>query len=126
MKKLMKDPEHAMRFAKEMYHRRLPLEDRLALTRRAFEHADAHRNPDAPLFILSAVTNHGEQAKRTQEMRHGFNAMCRDFCAGRPNTFFVDIDTLLDPDEFADSDHYTRTGYFKIAEFVNTNTKPKD
>lgn len=123
MKKLMKDPEHAMRFAKEMFHRRLPLDERLELTRRAFAHADSLRRADAPLFILSAVTNHGEQAKRTQAMRQSFNAMCRDFCANREGAYFVDIDTLLDPDEFADSDHYTRTGYFKIAEFVNQTTK---
>ena len=121
MKKLMQDPDHAMRFAKEMFHRRLPLEDRLELTRRSFEHADAQRDPETPLFILSAVTKHGQQAERTLDMRQGFNAMCRDFCAGRPNTYFVDVDTLLNPDEFADSDHYTRTGYFKIAEFVNQN-----
>ncbi len=124
MKKLMQDPDHAMRFAKEMFHRRLPLEERLDLTRRSFEHADNLRDPETPLFILSSVTKHGQQAERTLAMRQGFNAMCRDFCAGRPNTFFVDIDTLLDDDEFADSDHYTRTGYFKIAEFVNQNARP--
>lgn len=121
-KKLMQDPDHATRFAKEMYHRRIPLEDRLALTRRSFEHAHNMRNPEKPLFLLSAVTQHGQQAERTLEMRQAFNAMCRDFCASVDNAFFVDIDTLLDPDEFADSDHYTRTGYFKIAEFVNKNT----
>jgi len=49
--------------------------------------------------------------------------MCASFCADRENAHFVDIDTLLEPEEFADSDHYTRTGYFKIAEFVNNNAK---
>ena len=38
------------------------------------------------------------------------------------NKHSVDIDKLLLPEEFADSDHYTRTGYFKIAEFVNRRT----
>ena len=121
-KKLMRDPDHAARFAKEMFHRRLPLEERLAMTRRAFEHADALRRPEAPLFILSAVTKHGQQAERSLSIRQAFNAMCRDFCASSDNAIFIDVDTLLQPEEFADSDHYTRTGYFKIAEFVNAQT----
>ena len=123
MKKLMKDPDHAIRFAKEMYHRRLPLEERIELTRRSFAHADNLRDKATPLFILSAVTEHGQQAERTYEMRKAFNTMCASFCADRENAHFVDIDTLLEPEEFADSDHYTRTGYFKIAEFVNNNAK---
>ena len=64
-------------------------------------------------------TEHGQQAERTQEMRVAFNAMCRAFCDTHENAHFVDVDKLLDPEEFADSDHYTRTGYFKIADFVN-------
>ena len=31
----------------------------------------------------------------------------------------MNLDQLLAPEDFVDSDHYTRTGYFKIAEFVN-------
>ncbi|MDW4549971.1 hypothetical protein R5H32_11455 [Defluviimonas sp. D31] len=119
LKRLMKDPDHALRFAKEMFHRRLPLEDRLDLTRQAFAHAYGHKKPGALLFILSAVADHGQQAERTRDMRLAFNTMCREFCADNPEAVFVDIDTLLLPEEFADSDHYTRTGYFKIADFMN-------
>ncbi|NDW53445.1 hypothetical protein [Aliiroseovarius sp. PrR006] len=121
-KKLMRDHQLAMRFAKEMHHRRLPREERLELTRRAFQHSYDLKQPGVPLFILGAATQHGEQAKRTLEMREDFNRMCRRFCDAHPDAEFVDVDTLLDPDEFADSDHYTRTGYFKIADFVNTHT----
>ena len=122
MKKLMQDPDTAMRFAKEMFHRRLPLDERVELTRRALARAAELRNPMAPLFVLGAATLYGEQAKRTISIRLPFNAMCRAFCADTPNSYFVDVDALLQPDEFADSDHYTRTGYFKIAEFVNQKT----
>ena len=121
-KKMMKDPDTAIRFAKEMFHRRLPLANRLELTRKSFEHAAAHRDPATPLFILGAATVYGQQAERTQDMRQDFNTMCRSFCAATPNAIFVDVDTLLEPEEFADSDHYTRTGYFKIADFVNKQT----
>ena len=119
LKGLMKDPDLALRFAKEMFHRRLPLSERLAMTYRAFHHAYGKKRPGVPLFILLAATEHGEQAKRTREIRLEFNAMCREFCSANPEALVVDVDALLEPDEFADSDHYTRTGYFKIAEFVN-------
>lgn len=122
-KRLMKDPNLAARFAKEMYHRRLTLADRLELTRLCFVRVDGLRRPSAPLFILSAASEHGEQAQRTQDMRVAYNAMCRDFCEATKNAHFIDVDTLLRPEEFVDSDHYTRTGYFKIAEFVNSFTE---
>lgn len=119
-KRLMKDPNLAARFAKEMYHRRLSLADRLELTRLCFVRVDGLRRPEAPLFILSAASEHGEQAQRTHDLRVAYNAMCRDFCEATKNTHFIDVDALLRPEEFVDSDHYTRTGYFKIAEFVNS------
>lgn len=122
-KKLMKEPDLAARFAKEMYHRRLTLDERLDLTRRCLQRVDGLRRDDAPLFILSAASEHGEQAQRTYETRVAYNAMCRDFCDVTLNTHFIDIDRLLSPEEFVDSDHYTRTGYFKVAEFVNSYAK---
>lgn len=122
LKKLMKDPETALRFAKEMFHRRLTLEDRLELTRRCFVHAAEQRTRGTPLFILGAATLHGDQARRTLRFREPYNAMCRGFCDATDGAIFVDVDALLTPDEFSDSDHYTRTGYFKIAQFVNAET----
>ena len=121
-KALMRDPEVAALFVKRMFHRRLPLENRLALTRQSFEHAAATRAPTTPLFILSVVAKHGPQAERSSEVRIAFNEMCKAFCKDTENAIFIDVDTLLNPDEFIDSDHYTRTGYFKIADFVNKNT----
>lgn len=118
-KKLMNNQDKAMRFAKEMFHRRLSLEERIELTRQSFVHADTCRAQSTPLFILGSATEHGKQAERTQDMRLAFNTMCRAFCDSHDNAHFVDVDRLLDAEEFADSDHYTRTGYFKIADFVN-------
>ena len=122
MKRLMSSADTATRFAKEMHHRRLPLDARLDLTRRAYAHAATLRNPTAPLFIMGAGTIYGEQAARTIDILRPFNAMCRAFCDATPNAYFIDIDSLLDADEFVDSIHYTRTGYFKIAQFVNQKT----
>ena len=122
MKRLMSSADTATRFAKEMHHRRLPLEARLDLTRRAYARAAEVRRPDAPLFILGAGTIYGEQAARTIDILRPFNAMCRAFCAATPNAHFIDIDSLLQQEDFVDSIHYTRTGYFKIAQFLNQRT----
>ncbi len=119
-KALMKDPNTAGQFAREMFHRRIPFEDRLQLTRQSFEHAVSLKRKEVPLFILGVASKHGKQAERTIEMRTGFNKMCREFCLGEDTAIFVDIDELLNAEEFVNSDHYTRTGYFKIAEFVNS------
>ncbi len=122
MKRLMSTADSATRFAKEMHHRRLPLDARLDLTRRAYGRAAELRNATAPLFIMGAGTIYGEQAARTIDILRPFNAMCRAFCDVTPNTYFIDIDSILQADEFVDSIHYTRTGYFKIAQFVNQKT----
>lgn len=119
LKKIMRDPDFALWFAKAMHLRRLPREERLDLVRQCFEHAYALKRPETPLFILGAAEKYGQQAERTRELRIPYNDMCRAFCDGHENAVFIDVDALLDKDEFADSDHYTRTGYFKIAEFVN-------
>jgi hypothetical protein len=121
-KKLMRKPEVAMRFAKTMFHRRLPIEDRLDLTRRCFAYADKLRRTNSPMYILGSATQHGQQALRSYESRVAFNAMCREYCDQTANAIFIDVDHLLQPDEFADSDHFTRTGYYRIAQFVNDET----
>lgn len=121
LKAIMKDPDNAIRFAKEMNLRRLPREERLELTRQCFAYAYQHKKPGAPLFILGATCDHGQQAERSRERRLAFNEMCRDFCDTHAEALFINVDILLNPDEFADSDHFTRTGYFKVAEFINKN-----
>ena len=110
-----------MRFAKDMHLRRPSREERLELTRQCFVYAHERKRSGVPLFILGAACDHGKQAERSRELRVAFNEMCRDFCDNHAETVFIDVDQLLDPEEFADSDHYTRTGYFKIADFINKN-----
>lgn len=116
---IMRNPELALRFSKEMFHRRIGLDQRLELTQTAFEHAYQMKPANTPMFILGAATSRGDQAKRSLSTRQAFNAMCNAFCEGHVGTVFIDVDELLEPEEFVDSDHYTRTGYFKIAETVN-------
>ena len=122
---LMRDQKTAMRFAKSMQHRPYDIHDRLDLTHRCFQVADVLRRADAPIFIIGTTVRHGPQAERNPKPRIALNDMCRKFCAETHNAHFIDIDTLLTPAEFTDSDHYSRTGYFKIADFVNSHTMMK-
>lgn len=119
-KKLVMDPDHAQVMARELYLCRHDLPARIGLTRQALERAHSLKRADAQLFVLGATSAHGQQAERTREMRVAFNAMCREFCAARPDAIFIDLDTLLPAEDFVDSDHYTRKGYFRIADFINS------
>lgn len=118
LRKFIKSDE-ALWFAKNFFHRPLALERSVALTRRCLEKAARLARPGAQIFVLSAATRTGQQAARTGEIRAAYNGMCRDFCDRTENANLVDLDRLLDPEDFQDSDHYTRAGYFKIARFVN-------
>lgn len=118
LKKFIKS-DQALWFAKSFYHRRYSLEESLELTRRAMERAVGLAKPEAQLFVLTAATKTGLQAERTGEMRAAYNTMCRAFCAAQAQAHLVDLDALLLEEDFQDSDHYTRAGYFKIAKCVN-------
>lgn len=120
---LMRDSDMALRFAKEMYFRRADYADMVERVRQAFDHAISRKRPETPLFILGAATKTGAQAERTREKRDVFNRMCRDFCDSQANSHFIDLDALLELGDFVDSDHYTRTGYFKIADHINQATE---
>jgi hypothetical protein len=88
------------------------------MTERAFGHAWRLKRPEAPLFILGAATRHGQQAQRTltpARLQRHVPCLLRP-ARGRGVRGHR---RALEPGEFADSDHYTRTGYFKIAQFVN-------
>ena len=106
-------------FAKSFYHRRYTLEESLELTRRSLERVTSLVSPTAQVFLLTAATKTGAQAERTAEIRHAYNAMCRAFCEAADQAHLVDLDALLLEEDFQDSDHYTRAGYFKIATCVN-------
>lgn len=118
LKKFIKS-DQALWFAKSFYHRRYTLEESLELTRRSLERVTSLVSPTAQVFLLTAATKTGAQAERTAEIRHAYNAMCRAFCEAADQAHLVDLDALLLEEDFQDSDHYTRAGYFKIATCVN-------
>ncbi|WP_424964733.1 HAD-IIIC family phosphatase [Dinoroseobacter sp. S375] len=118
LKKFIKS-DQALWFAKSFYHRRYTLDESLELTRRSLERVMSLVAQNTQVFLLTAATKTGQQAERTGEMRHAYNAMCRTFCDGQAQAHLVDLDALLLEEDFQDSDHYTRAGYFKIASCVN-------
>lgn len=118
---LVRDPQMAIRMLRSIHHLRLDQDQHLSLVRRCFEKAAELMRPDAKLFILGAGATHGVQAQRNGAPRQVYNAMCRAFCDSRQNAFFIDVDTLIPAEEWVDSDHYTRKGYFEIANFINAH-----
>ncbi|MFH5772642.1 hypothetical protein ACHFJ0_00240 [Paracoccus sp. NGMCC 1.201697] len=115
---LTRDPQNSIRMLRAMRHLRLTIEQRVDLMRAAFARVHALKRPDARMFLIGVSTT-GEQAQRTAEDRQAFNRLCREFCIIHAGAEFVDIDAVVPAGEFVDSDHYTRTGYFKIAERIN-------
>ena len=120
MNAILSSRESAMRFIKRMFSRKLSLEDMVERTQQSLELAYQKTNPDGLLFLLSAATKTGEKAARSLDKRHAFNEMVKAFCHAHTNAIYVDLDEIIPTEDFDDSDHYTRTGYFKIAEFVNS------
>lgn len=47
------------------------------------------------------------------------NRVVQHFCEGRKNWHYASVDEIVSIDKLADDRHYTRMGYFDIANFVN-------
>lgn len=120
---LVRDPQTAMRMLRTLHHLRLEDAAHLDMIRQCFERARTLMRPEASLFILGCSATFGPQAERTGDKRVAYNAMCRAFCDSHPNTHFIDVDQLVPREEFVDSDHYTRKGYFALADFINSHAE---
>lgn len=121
---LTSNPKMAIRMLKTLRHLRLTETQRLDLVRKCFQRVHAMKRPDALMFVLGAGTRFGAQAERTAESRKAYNAMCHEFCNAHAGSVFIDVDRLVPEAEFFDSDHYTRNGYFRLAEFINSYALP--
>ncbi|MFS4439210.1 hypothetical protein ACMA5I_13440 [Paracoccaceae bacterium GXU_MW_L88] len=121
---LVRDPKMAIRMLRGLHHLRLEQSEHLDLVRACFEKALAAKRPEATLFLLGTTESQGPQAERNGAPRVAYNAMCRAFCEAHDGAHFIDVDHLVPPEEFVDSDHYTRKGYFQIANFINTHAAP--
>ncbi|SMO79570.1 hypothetical protein [Paracoccus laeviglucosivorans] len=117
---LIKDPRTATRMLRSLRHLRLGTEERLDIIRAAFQRVHSLKREQATLFILG-VSLQGTIAARTSDQRIAYNQMCRAFAVSHAGVEFIDIDATVPAGEFVDSDHYTRTGYFKIAERINAH-----
>ena len=121
---LVRNPQMAIRMLRTLHHLRLDEESHLALVRRCFEKAAMAMRPDATLFILGTSDSFGPQAERSGPQRAAYNRMCREFCNAHDRAYFIDVDAMIPREEFVDSDHYTRKGYFRIASFINEHVVP--
>ncbi len=127
-KHLMHVPAQAMRtvlasdnaawFAKSFYHRRYTLGQKLTLVKRAYDRVQSLVRPGTPIVLIGANET-GERAQRSLETRKGFNAVSRDFAVSNSNVTFADPADIMAAEDIVDDNHFTRIGYFKLAQFIN-------
>lgn len=121
---LIRDPKTVLRMLRLIRHLKLDTQQKLLLIRKSFEHAYQAKRENSRVFILGVSSVFGDKAEKTKNTRLAFNDMCAEFCAQYSDAEFIDIDAVVPKDEFFDSDHYTRTGYFKIASYINSFSHP--
>ncbi|SNS28687.1 hypothetical protein [Tropicimonas sediminicola] len=105
-------------FAKNFYYRRYGLEEKLALVRQACERVLSQVRPGTPV-VLIAASEAGERSERSLPVRQAFNALCREVATSWESAVLADPAEIMAPEDVVDADHFTRIGYFKLAQFIN-------
>ncbi|WP_068112526.1 hypothetical protein [Tropicimonas marinistellae] len=110
--------ENAAWFAKNFYYRRYTLEEKLTLIRKAYDRVLSLVRPRTPVILIGA-SEVGARADRSLEIRQGFNALGREYASERAQVVLADPAEIMAPEDVVDADHFTRIGYFKLAQFIN-------
>ena len=75
-------------------------------------------------FVLGAYSL-GEIIRPQVRRRREHNEFCRNYCEKRPGVFqFVDVDAIVPRDLLVDKVHFTRAGYFAIAQHILERAAP--
>ncbi len=106
-------------FAKRFFHRNYSLDDKSALIKRALERVRDTKKPGAAAYLISAGTLNPETA-RSMPFREPYNELCRAFCQENPEFTYLDVDRLIDAQHHVDAQHFSRLGYFAMAEFIQS------
>jgi hypothetical protein len=96
----------------------LDFEARIKLNAEALE-AVSRRVPEhCNVFVVGGYTR-GEFKENILSKRYAFNASVREFCASHSNQFsYVDLDTLILPEDAFSHLHFTRKTYFAMARHI--------
>jgi len=98
----------------------LELEDGDSMVRIAgsFDALSAKVRSACRIFVMG-IYSLGPVKNNRESRRVAFNKMCRDYCASHADQFtFVDFDTIVPPKYLIDGMHFSRQGYFEIAQFI--------
>jgi FkbH-like protein len=81
--------------------------------------AVGERSSQGKVFVLGCSTlgasnNRGAKVRR----RAAFNEACRSYCEGHSSFFFVDLDAVIPPEAVVGNGHFSRTGYFTLAQHI--------
>jgi FkbH-like protein len=99
----------------------LDSDQKFSLLRQSLELVDALSAKAKHKFLLGANTRNveGSEARVNLELLSRYNDECRRFCAATANWHFVSIDDVVAAEKLLDDRHYTRMGYFDIAQHIN-------
>jgi hypothetical protein len=105
-------------FGREL--RELQLDDDASMARvtAAFDALRGKIRDTCRVFVMGIYSQSGVGGNR-EARRVAFNKMCRDYCARHAGRFtFVDFDTIVPSEYLIDGMHFSRQGYFEIAQFI--------
>ena len=90
---------------------------RLALIMASFDAIGAKCRNGARIFSLGCYTRGLDSARGRRRVE--YNKACRDYCERRPELFrFIDVDAIVPPEALANDTHFTRAGYYALAQYV--------
>jgi len=99
--------------------------ERLELTVAAFDAIAARSQSNCNIFVLGCYTRGIRKQRRLGEpnprlgRREGYNTACRSYCEEHSARFhFVDVDLIISPEHLVDRTHFSRHGYYMLAEHI--------
>lgn len=117
--------DRAIWFAKTFYHRPYTLEERIELIHRAYRRMLDLARPEARVVLMDAQER-GVDNPRQLGIRRAFNALNARMEAEDARVVRLPVDEVVAAEDAVDPDHFTRTGYFRIARFVTALQESAD
>ena len=97
---------------------KLTLGDKINLLNRVASFIIKNRKKSANIILLTQRVS-SEMNEHDQLWRRTYNSFCYKLNIKYPNVYCMEINKLVDKGDFVDGDHMNRTGYQKLANFVN-------
>lgn len=115
-------------FLKGVNYYALSAEQTAALLNKCLNYIDASASKAKYKFLLGANTRDvdGKLSRENYELLTRYNEICQKFCADNGDWHFVSINDVVAKEKLLDDRHYTRTGYFDIANYINAQVKAQD